>query len=124
MFPELRLDADGLREPLVDYQISDRKEIAEEERADRFWGILEKDERTSQLAVLMKAFLCVSQISPQRKPFTIKIVFTENRMSIHNDTLDTVLSCEINYRNTGYQYVPTQRAANMNTYIHMPNSTP
>lgn len=68
MFPELRLDADGRREPLVDYQISHRKEIAEEERADRFWGILEKDERTGQLAVLMKAILCVSQISPQRKP--------------------------------------------------------
>lgn len=39
MFPELRLDADRLREQLVDDQISDRKEIPEEERVDQFCGI-------------------------------------------------------------------------------------
>lgn len=52
----------------IGYQISDSKEIPEEERVDRFWGFLEKDKRFSQLAVLLKAILCIPQMSPQRLP--------------------------------------------------------
>ena len=50
------------------YQIADRQEIPEEERVDQFWAMWEKDEWLGQLAVLMKALLCIPQMSPQRKP--------------------------------------------------------
>lgn len=50
------------------YQIADRQEMPEEERVDQFWAMWEKDEGLGQLAVLMKAILCIPQMSPQRKP--------------------------------------------------------
>lgn len=45
LFPQLGLQSDNLREELVDYQVTDRRELPEGERVDRFWGLLGKDER-------------------------------------------------------------------------------
>ena len=59
LFPPLRLDSDKLREELTDYQVADSKELPQEQRVDRFWGLVGKDERFSQLARLMKALLCI-----------------------------------------------------------------
>ena len=59
MFPQLRLDTDKLREELTDYQVADSKELPQEQRVDRLWGLVGKDERFSQLARLMKALLCI-----------------------------------------------------------------
>lgn len=62
MFPQLRLDPNKLREEFTDYQVTDSKELIQEERVDRFWGLVGKSEtetRFSQLASLMKALLCI-----------------------------------------------------------------
>lgn len=44
--------------------IHNRKEIPEKGKEERFWVRLEKDERLSQLAVLMKAILLIPQTFP------------------------------------------------------------
>jgi hypothetical protein len=59
LFPQLGLDPDQLREELTDYQVADSKELPQEQRVDRFWGLVGKDKRFSQLARLMKALLCI-----------------------------------------------------------------
>jgi len=48
MLPQLRPDAGKLRQELVDYQVLDSMEMPKEERVDRFWGFLGKDESFSQ----------------------------------------------------------------------------
>ena len=63
MFPQLRLDTDKLREELTDYQVADSKELPQEQRVDRLWGLVGKDERFSQLARLIKALLCIPHSS-------------------------------------------------------------
>ena len=48
LFPPLRFDSDKLREELTDYQVADSKELPQEQRVDRFWSRVGKDERFRQ----------------------------------------------------------------------------
>ena len=95
LFPQLRLDTDKLREELTDYQVADSKELPQEQRVDRLWGLVGKDERFSQLARLMKALLCIphSNASSERTFSMVKKIVTENRTSLNNRTLCALLSC-------------------------------
>ena len=123
MFPQLRLDTDKLREELTDYQVADSKELPQEQRVDRLWGLVGKDERFSQLARLMKALLCIphSNASSERTFSMVKKIVTENRTSLNNSTLCSLLSCKINYTKPPSKYTPskkTLRAAKSATYIY------
>ena len=100
LFPQLGLDPDQLREELTDYQVADSKELPQEQRVDRFWGLVGKDKRFSQLARLMKALLCIphSNASSERTFSMVKKIVTENRTSLNNTgTLCALLSCKINF---------------------------
>ena len=123
MFPQLRLDTDKLREELTDYQVADSKELPQEQRVDRLWGLVGKDERFSQLARLMKALLCIphSNASSERTFSMVKKIVTENRTSLNNSTLCALLSCKINFTKPVSKYTPskkTLRAAKSATYIY------
>ncbi|XP_034965228.1 uncharacterized protein LOC118082233 isoform X2 [Zootoca vivipara] len=59
LLPQLSLSEDKLREELTDYQLTDSKQLPQEEKIDRFWGLLGKDVRFSELPRLMKALLCI-----------------------------------------------------------------
>lgn len=54
------MQADKLREELVEYQVIVSKDLPQEERVDRIWGLLGKEQRFTNLASLMKAMLCIS----------------------------------------------------------------
>ncbi|KAL6459468.1 hypothetical protein MHYP_G00329400 [Metynnis hypsauchen] len=59
LFPQLHLSEDRLREELIDYQVIDSKQLPQEDKIDRYWGLVEKDVRFSELPRLMKALLCI-----------------------------------------------------------------
>ena len=124
LFPQLGLDPDQLREELTDYQVADSKELPQEQRVDRFWGLVGKDKRFSQLARLMKALLCIphSNASSERTFSMVKKIVTENRTSLNNtSTLCALLSCKINFTKPASKYTPskkTLRAAKSATYIY------
>ncbi|CAM4735805.1 unnamed protein product [Leuciscus chuanchicus] len=40
LFPQLRLKEDKMREEFTDYQVTDSKQLPQEERIDRFWGLV------------------------------------------------------------------------------------
>ncbi len=48
-----------MREEFTDYQVTDSKQLPQEDRIDRFWGLVGKDMRFSELPKLMKALLCI-----------------------------------------------------------------
>ena len=91
---------------------------------DRFWGLVGKDKRFSQLARLMKALLCIphSNASSERTFSMVKKIVTENRTSLNNSTLCALLSCKINFTKPASKYTPskkTLRAAKSATYIYI-----
>ena len=122
LFPQLGLDPDQLREELTDYQVADSKELPQEQRVDRFWGLVGKDKRFSQLARLMKALLCIphSNASSERTFSMVKKIVTENRTSLNNSNLCALLSCKC-FTKPASKYTPskkTLRAAMSATYIY------
>ncbi|XP_047210663.1 uncharacterized protein LOC124861183 [Girardinichthys multiradiatus] len=59
LFPQLSLSEDRLREELIDYQVTDSKHLPQEDKTDRFWGLVGKDVRFSELPRLMEALQCI-----------------------------------------------------------------
>lgn len=114
MFPQLKFeDPDKLRGEFTDYQVTDSKKLPQEKRVDRFWGLIGRNEtRFSELARLMKALLCIphSNASSERSFSMVKKIVTENRMSMNNSTLCSLLSCKINHTGLVSKYTPSKRA--------------
>lgn len=118
----MNLNEDRLREELIDYQVTDSKHLPQEDRIDRFWGILGKDMRFSELTRLIKALLCIphSNASSERHCMVRKIV-TKNRMALDNSTICALLSCKINHTGQAHKYTPSQkvlRNAKSATYVY------
>lgn len=59
LFPQLNFNEDRLREELIEYQITDSVQLPQEDKIDRFWGLVGNDVRFSELPRLMKAPLCI-----------------------------------------------------------------
>src|SRR4029434_818880 len=81
------------------------KELPQEQRVDRFWGLVRKDERFRQ----------------QRTFSMVKKIVTENRTSLNNSALCSLLSCKINYTKPPLNYTPskkTLRAAKSACHIY------
>ncbi|XP_047206297.1 uncharacterized protein LOC124858342 [Girardinichthys multiradiatus] len=111
LFPQLILSEDRLREELIDYQVTDSKHLPQEDKTDRFWGLVGKDVRFSELPRLMKALLCIphSNASSERVFSMVRKIVTENRMSLDNSTVCALLSCKINHSGPGHKYTPSKR---------------
>ncbi|XP_047210415.1 uncharacterized protein LOC124860864 [Girardinichthys multiradiatus] len=111
LFPQLSLSEDRLREELIDYQVTDSKHLPQEDKTDRFWGLVGKDVRFSELPRLMKALLCIlhSTASSERVFSMVRKIVTENRMSLDNSTVCALLSCKINHSGPGHKYTPSKR---------------
>ncbi|XP_047236692.1 uncharacterized protein LOC124877498 [Girardinichthys multiradiatus] len=111
LFPQLSLSEDRLREELIDYQVTDSKHLPQEDKTDRFWGLVGKDVRFSELPRLMKALLCIphSNASSERVFSMVRNIVTENRMSLDNSTVCALLSCKINHSGPGHKYTPSKR---------------
>ena len=109
MFPQLRLQADKLREEFTEFQLTDRKDLPQEDSIDQFWGLLGKD-RYSELPRLMKALLSIphSNASSERVFSMVRKIVTENRMSLDNTTVSALLSCKINYSGPVHKYTPSK----------------
>lgn len=119
----MSLNEDRLREELIDYQVTDSKHLPQEDRIDRFWGLLGKDMRFSELTRLMKALLCIphSNASSERVFSMVRKIVTENRMLLDNSTVCALLSCKINHTGQAYKYTPSQkvlRNAKSATYVY------
>ncbi|XDV29591.1 hypothetical protein PO909_032694 [Leuciscus waleckii] len=122
LFPQLRLKEDKMREEFTDYQVTDSKQLPQEERIDRFWGLVGKDMRFSELPKLMKALLCIphSNASSERVFSMVRKIVTENRMTLDNRTVCALLSCKINHSGPAHKYTPSKtvlkNAKNTNLY--------
>lgn len=106
----MRLKEDKMREEFTDYQVTDSKQLPQEDRIDRFWGLVGKDMRFSELPKLMKALLCIphSNASSERVFSMARKIVTENRMSLDNRTVCAVLSCKINHSGSAHKYTPSK----------------
>ncbi|XP_070408565.1 uncharacterized protein [Nothobranchius furzeri] len=126
MFPQLSLSEDRLREELIDYQVTDSKQLPQEDNIDRFWGLLGKDVRFSELPRLMKALLCIphSNASSERVFSMVRKIVTENRMSLDNSTVCALLSCKINHSGPAYKYTPSKKVLkNAKSATHLYNKS-
>ncbi|XP_060125518.1 uncharacterized protein LOC118081198 [Zootoca vivipara] len=112
LLPQLSLNEDRLREELLDYQLTDTKQLPQEEKIDRFWGLLGKDVRFRELSRLMKALLCIphSNASSERVFSMVREIVAEKRMALlDNSTVSALLACKINYSGPAYKYTPSKR---------------
>ncbi|XP_060125482.1 uncharacterized protein LOC118081165 isoform X3 [Zootoca vivipara] len=112
LLPQLSLNEDRLREELLDYQLTDTKQLPQEEKIDRFWGLLGKDVRFRELPRLMKALLCIphSNASSERVFSMVREIVAEKRMALlDNSTVSALLACKINYSGPAYKYTPSKR---------------
>ncbi|XP_033028453.1 uncharacterized protein LOC117060345 [Lacerta agilis] len=111
LLPQLSFNEDKLREELIDYQLTENKQLPQEGKIDRFWGLLGKDVRFSELPRLMKALLCIphSNASSERVLSTVRKMVTENRMSLDNSTVYALLACKINHSGPAHKYIPSKR---------------
>ncbi|KAA0722775.1 hypothetical protein E1301_Tti022107 [Triplophysa tibetana] len=91
LFPQLRLKEDKMREEFIDYQVTDSKELPQEDRIDRFWGMIGKDMRFSELPKFMKALLCIphSNASSERV-FSMCLMLQEEEMIALKSSKDDV----------------------------------
>lgn len=126
LFPQFGFDEDKLREQLIDYQLMDSAEVAQEKKVDRFWGLIGKQERFRELARLSKMLLCFphSNASSERVFSMVTKIMTTNRMSLEPSTACALLSCKLNHSAEAHQYRPSQkvlRHAKSATYLY--NST-
>ena len=93
LFPQLRVKEDKMRKEVTDYQVTDSKQLSQEDRIDRFWGLVGKDMRFSELSKLMKALLCIphSNASSERVFSMVWKTVTENRMLLDKRTVCALL---------------------------------
>ncbi|XP_061838153.1 zinc finger protein 862-like isoform X1 [Nerophis lumbriciformis] len=107
--PQLRLDLDSLREEVVEYQVLGREDLPREARIDRFWAMLGRDGRFQTLVHLMKALLCVphSNASSERVFSMVRKIVTENRTRMDHSTLNSLLSCKLNFTDAAHTYAPS-----------------
>ncbi|XP_061784362.1 uncharacterized protein [Nerophis lumbriciformis] len=108
--PQLRLDLDRLREEVVEYQVLGREDLPQEARIDRFWAMLGRDGKFQTLVHLMKALLCVphSNASSERVFSMVRKIVTENRTKMDNSTLNSLLSCKLNFTGAAHTYAPSK----------------
>lgn len=123
LFPQFGFDDDKLREQLIDYQVMDSAELPQEKQVDRFWGLIGKQERFSELARLSKTLLCIphSNASSERVFSMVTKIMTTNRMSLERSTVCALLSCKLNHSDEPHQYMPSQkvlRHAKSATYLY------
>ncbi|KAJ7317078.1 hypothetical protein JRQ81_003240, partial [Phrynocephalus forsythii] len=87
------------------------KQLPEDDKIDRFWGLLGKDVRFSELLKLMKALLCIlhSNASSERVFSMVRKIVTENRISLDNSTVCALLSCKINHSDPAHKYTPSKK---------------
>ena len=101
LFPQLRLKEDKIREEFTDYQVTDSKQLPQENRIDRFWGLVGKDMRFSGLPKLIKALLYIPHSNASSES-------RENRMSLDHRTVCALLSCKINHSGPAHKYTPSK----------------
>lgn len=79
--------------------VTDSKRLPQEDRIDRFWGLVGKDLRFSELTRLMKALLCIphSNASAEKVFSMVRKIVTENRMALENSSICALLLCKINH---------------------------
>lgn len=107
--PHLGLDLDSLREEMVAFQVVARSELPMDQPVDRFWALVGKDDRFTNLGKLMMALLCIphSNASSERAFSMVRKIVTENRTRMDNSTLCSLLSCKINFTAPAHTYVPS-----------------
>ena len=98
-FPQLGFDEDTLRDEFLEYQFQDDAEMPKDLQVDKFWGFMGRKKIASarifsSLAALMKSLLCIplSNASNERTISMVRKIVTENRTSLHNDTVCALLS--------------------------------
>ena len=50
LFPQFLMNENRLREELIDFQVTDSKDLSQEPRIDRFWGLVGKNDSFTELA--------------------------------------------------------------------------
>ena len=102
-FPQLALDEDTLCNEFLEYQLQDDAEMPKDLQVDKFWGFTRRKKITgeqifSNIAALMKSLLCIPQSSTYsiRTFSMVRKIVTENRTSLHNETVRAFLSCKLN----------------------------
>lgn len=123
LFPQFLMNEDRLREELIDFQVTDSKDLPQEPRIDRFWGLVGKNDSFTELARLAKTLLCIphSNASSERAFSMVSKIVTSNRMALDSSTVCALLSCKINHTGQVHLYTPSQkvlRNAKSATYVY------
>ncbi|XP_061885006.1 uncharacterized protein LOC133635755 [Entelurus aequoreus] len=124
--PQLRLDLDSLWDEVVAYQVLGREDLPKEARIDRFWAMLGRGGRFQTLLHLMKALLCVphSNASSERVFSMVRKIVTENRTTMDNSTLNSLLSCKLNFTGAAHTYDPSMAMLILANRSDFPGSFP
>ena len=123
LFPQFLMNEDRLREELIDFQVTDSRDLPQEQRIDRFWGLIGKNDSFTELARLAKILLCIphSNASSERVFSMVSKIVTSNRMALDSSTVCALLSCKINHTGQVHLYTPSQkvlRNAKSATYVY------
>ena len=93
------MDEDTLREEFLEYHLQNDAEMLKDLRVDKFWGFVGRKKIASEqifssLAALMKSLLRIphSNTSCERTFSMVRKIVTENRTSLHYDTVCALLS--------------------------------
>ena len=96
-FPQLGLDEDTLRGKFLEYQLQDDAEMPKDLRVGKFWSFMGRHKIArkrifSNLAAIVKSLIPHSNASCERTFSMVRKIVTENRTSLHNDTVCVLLS--------------------------------
>ena len=98
-FLQLGSDKDTLRDEFLEYRLQDDAEMPKDLQVDKFLGLIGRkkiagEQIFSNIAALMKLLLCIPHSNSfSKKTFSMmRKIVTENRISLHNDTVCALLS--------------------------------
>ena len=112
-FLQLGSDEDTLRDEFLEYRLQDDAEMPKDLQVDKFLGLIGRKKIAGEqifryLAALMKLLLCIPHSNSfSKKTFSVmRKIVTENRISLHNDTVCALLSWKINCDRSAVGFKP------------------
>ena len=103
----------------LECQLQVEAEMLNDLQVDKFWGLMGQKKIAGErifnnLAALMKSPLCIphSNASSKRTFSMVRKIVTENRTSLHNDTVCVLLNCRLNCDRSAAGFKPSKVGLN------------
>ena len=99
----------------LEYQLQDDAEMLKDLQENKFWGLMGQKKIAGErifnnLAALMKSPQCIphSNASSKRTFSMMRKIVTENRTSLHHDTVCVLLNCRLNCDRSAAGFKPSK----------------